>query len=739
MADAGGERRPVEQCRRQHVHQVEPAARLADVLDDEVTGEMSALEPLLVLERVVHLRVGHRAGVEPDVEHVGDPAHGGTARRVVRVRARQVIDVGPVQIRDGGAEVGLQFGDRAVDVDPRVQRVVGLPDRDRTAPEAVPADRPVAGVGQPLAELAVLDVLRDPGDLLVELDHPVTELGHLDEPGRDRLVDQRVPAAPAVRIAVLVGLPPDQVPAALQVVDDERVGVEDLHARVRRDDREEAGPVVDSEDRRDSGGLAGDLVLLAVGGGHVHDAGAVLGGDVVGRDHPEGRLGAEHRDVRQEAEQRLVGPPDELAALEPVDHVVGDVLAELAGVGGQPRFGQDVPLRGPTLGGGLDDDVVQVRPDRHRQVAGQRPRSGGPGHQPLARGQLHPDRHRRVLTLLVDVVVHLELVVGQRRLVDPAVRQHPLPLVDVALVVERLEGPQDALHVRRVESLVVVVEVDPASLLGDVVLPLVGVAHHRLPTGVVELLDAHPEDLAAALDAQLPLGLQLGRQTVGVPAESTLDLLPAHGLVARDDVLDVAGQQVAVVRKAVGERGAVVEDELVGAVLAGIALVDGRLEGVVRLPVRQRCALGDREVGPGGDLAGAGERVGGAVVHLGVPLVHSRHQATGTTQAPVRRAGPRYHPACPGEPGTTRRAPPPRRAAGALPAVTGQVPFGSSERAKPPAEAGDLLRRSSEWLAGDGRVDADYSFDSRCYSAPWVTCWSLLSLTGAPLSSNCDS
>ena len=81
--------------------------------------------------------------------------------------------------------------------------------------------------------------------------------------------------------------------------------------------------------------------------------------------------------------------------------------------------------------------------------------------------------------------------------------------------------------------------------------------------------------------------LELGGQAVGVPAEAALDLAPAHRLVARDEVLDVAGQQVAVVRQPVGERRAVVEDELVGAVGAGLALLD-RWPGTCRRAARTR-------------------------------------------------------------------------------------------------------------------------------------------------------
>ena len=71
--------------------------------------------------------------------------------------------------------------------------------------------------------------------------------------------------------------------------------------------------------------------------------------------------------------------------------------------------------------------------------------------------------------------------------------------------------------------------------------------------------------------------LEFGGQPVGVPPEAALDLVAAHRPVARHDVLDVTGQQVAVVRKTVGERRSVVEDVLGCAVAAR----DAGPEGVV--------------------------------------------------------------------------------------------------------------------------------------------------------------
>ena len=104
------------------------------------------------------------------------------------------------------AEVGLELFERTVDVHTRVLRIVAHPHRNRGTPEAVAGDGPVARVGEPLAELAVLDVARDPVDLLVQFQQTRLDLGHGHEPGGDRLVDQRGGAAPAVRVGVHVAL-----------------------------------------------------------------------------------------------------------------------------------------------------------------------------------------------------------------------------------------------------------------------------------------------------------------------------------------------------------------------------------------------------------------------------------------------------------------------------------------------------------------------------------------------------
>ena len=226
------------------------------------------------------------------------------------------------------AEVALDLLEGAVDVDARVVLVVGLPHRDRAAPEAVAGDRPVAGVLQPLAELAVLDVVGDPADLLVERDQALLDLGHLDEPRRDALVDQRLPAAPAVRVGVVVGLAAHEDRAGrdaaglalaprgrLEVVDHVEVGVEDLHALVVGDREGEAAVLADRHDRLDALAVGDDLVVLTEGAGGVHQPGAVRGRDELGGHQAEGALVAgvvaERRGVLQADQVGARAAPDD--------------------------------------------------------------------------------------------------------------------------------------------------------------------------------------------------------------------------------------------------------------------------------------------------------------------------------------------------------------------------------------------------------------------------------------------
>jgi len=93
-----------------------------------------------------------------------------------------------------------------------------------------------------------------------------------------------------------------------------------------------------------------------------------------------------------------------------------------------------------------------------------------------------------------------------------------------------------------------------------------------------------------------------------------------------------------VVRQPVGERRAVVEDELVAAVAARVALVDAGLEGAVVGPEGEDGALEHGEPWRGGDAVGrvggvGGEPTGNESGHIDEGVGHSRLLAVGRSSA----------------------------------------------------------------------------------------------------------
>ena len=105
-----------------------------------------------------------------------------------------------VQICDFLTALRLQLLQTADHLD--VISIIALPDRDRIAPKAVAADRPVAGALKPLAEAAVLKVFRHPVDLLVRCKHERLDLVDIDEPAAHRPIDQRHLGSVTERIRV---------------------------------------------------------------------------------------------------------------------------------------------------------------------------------------------------------------------------------------------------------------------------------------------------------------------------------------------------------------------------------------------------------------------------------------------------------------------------------------------------------------------------------------------------------
>ena len=212
-----------------------------------------------------------------------------------------------VSVERQPTKVRLDLGERTINVDARIVGVIALPDRDRAAPVPIAGDRPVTGIADPLAELAVLDVVGDPVDVLVEFGHPVAEFGYLHEPAGNGLIDERIAATPAVRIAVLVARHSEQPAVGPKHLSQWLIGIEDVLAGDLGDDREELTALIHRDDDRDASFASDDLVILTVGRSLVNDTGALAGGDILGDQDLPGVLGPPQLGVRVVIPQTRVG------------------------------------------------------------------------------------------------------------------------------------------------------------------------------------------------------------------------------------------------------------------------------------------------------------------------------------------------------------------------------------------------------------------------------------------------
>ena len=149
-------------------------------------------------------------------------------------------------------------------------------------------------------------------------------------------------------------------------------------------------------------------------------------------------------------------------------------------------------------------------------------------------GDWEGDANGLVLAVFVNLIVHAKFVVGKWGFTSPAVGQHLEAFVDQALFVELFESPEHALGVVGVQSLVVVIKINPTCLTGYVGAPVFGVLQNRGLAKLVELCNAELFDLRSTGDAKQSLSLNLCGKTVSVPTKATLNAIAAHGLVPGD-------------------------------------------------------------------------------------------------------------------------------------------------------------------------------------------------------------
>ena len=418
---------------------------------------------------------------------------------------------------------------------------------------------------------------------------------HRDEPLARRAEDDRLLAAPAVRIAVVDVLVEDERAALAQPLDDLRVGLVDLHAgpgaaRAHLVALVEATVVVNGHDHGNVELHADEVVVDAMAGSAMDDSGAVVQSDVVSVDELAlDALITEDGLLVLVACQLDTGHAPRLAV--GAAHELDLAVAELLGILLHERACHDLRLAvmddRDVIGLGMQDDDV---------VGGQGPGGGGPDVDPeLAFPGLEACWHRRHLEANedggADLIAVLDFRLGERRVAVRAPVDRLATAIDCAAIEDGLED----LDVGRI----VVVHVGEVRVfpLGKHAQALEALALR------VDLLDGHlATELADLLGGQLVelLGtehgfdLVLDRLTVAVPAGHIGSAKAAHRLVAVDDVLRNLVLRVAEMNGAVRVRGAVVQDEG----LSVLVLLLQLLVYMVLFPLREALGLVFREIAP---------------------------------------------------------------------------------------------------------------------------------------------
>ena len=126
-----------------------------------------------------------------------------------------------------------------------------------------------------------------------------------------------------------------------------------------------------------------------------------------------------------------------------------------------------------------------------------------------------------------------------------------MALIEKALFVDRLQRPPLGLDIIVLIGDVRIVHVAPKADAIAHLTPLRLVLPDGLLAGLDERLHAVRLDLLLAVQAELFFDLELHGKTVRVPARLTQNVVALHRLIARDQVLDAAGEHMPDVRLAV--------------------------------------------------------------------------------------------------------------------------------------------------------------------------------------------
>ena len=535
--DAVFKGRFVEQACRNRQKGIEPAAGLVDRFRNEIRG-VACFKNLFVFKGIMPLCERHGSGIEPAVQNDRLALHDLTAFRTDYLH---LIDIRLVQFDIVRAVPAHLFQLFPAPDHMRAAAFAG-PYRERRSPVAFAAESPVDHALEEIAHPAFLDIVRDPVDAPVEPDQLILDRRHFNEPALAGIIDQRRVAAPAERIAVFKRKRCEQRPLLFQIFQDLRIRILHKHP-VERRSAAHAAPGINQLQERKIVRLADAVVVFTERQRDVHDSGSGIQRYVIIRDDSVTGLASE---VHREVKQRPVGLSDQLRAKDFLQDL--DVVAENLP---DQRFREQV--FGSVL---LDIRIFKIRVYAESRIGGKRPRSRGP----------RQDRNIRFLIQieLGDGGSFLNVLVSLRHLVAcqggpaaGAVRHDLIALIQETLLMDLLERPPLRFDVIVVVGDIGILHVRPESDPVRHVLPFGLVLPDRFLALFHEGLDTILFDLLLSVQPEVALHLQLDRKAMGIPAGFSQHVVPFHGPVTRDQILDRPGFDMTDVRASVRRRRSV--------------------------------------------------------------------------------------------------------------------------------------------------------------------------------------
>ena len=362
-------------------------------------------------------------------------------------------------------EITLKLFKRTIHIDARIFGVVTLPHRNRSTPIAVARNRPVTSISKPVTKNTIFNMLWLPRNLLIKLHHAIPKCRDLHEPRGHRLIDQRIAAAPAVWIAVHIALFLHEHSAVFsintgkrpcsisQIVNNWTISFKHLHMRVITHSREKFRSSINRfNDLNTSIGKHEHIVFTIRC--NMHKPRTIFCGHVVCHaDLPS--ISARSCSVTAVVLiNRVEHLTVQVTPFETAQHL--RLFTQFFHIGSEASFTNHHDFtsnrRALHIISDFYGNVIDIGSDSHSQVRRKRPGRCRPNKNQFGLSrwrffaeqrffQTHTYCDSLVLTILINIVIHFKLMVGQRCLIVPAIREHAVPFVDKPFIVECLEAP----------------------------------------------------------------------------------------------------------------------------------------------------------------------------------------------------------------------------------------------------------------------------------------------------------